>query len=137
MNVPITIEVMGQQIQAEVPVESLFSTLPLVDETVATTEDRHFYRDGENGLTLDQGARKITKRVMENIFAPARQDEDLDSYFTVYTATLAAMAQGVDRGFFYRLAGGIFAGYRDEGQYRGIPLSVVYAYRLRKILATD
>lgn len=139
MGVPITVEVLGTKVEAEVPLEDILpdivAALPFVTEEQAQQQDFHYYAAGENYLTIDQGARKATKYIMESIFAKAGQDNELDSYLTVYNATLAAMSQGVDRGFFYRLAGGIAAGNRDEGQYVGIPLAVVYAYKLRKILA--
>jgi len=135
MKINATIEILGQEqtIEIEVPASTI-AEAALAQTTGAFVEDvdPHFYAEGENGLTIEQGAKKATKRIMQGMFHISGEDEELVNYLTVNAAAQRALAAGADRGFLYRVAGGIVKGYRDEGQYRGLPLSVVFDYRVNQ-----
>lgn len=137
MKIDATIEILGQEqtIEIDVPASTLAeAALDAATRYSLADRDPHFYAEGENGLTVEEGARKATKRIMQDMFRPFGQDEELSAYLTVYTASARALAAGADRGFLYRLAGGIAKGRREEGQYVGIPLAVVFDYRLNQAI---
>lgn len=143
MKIDVNIEVLGQEqvVTLDVPTETIAETaLAQVGDNFTPEmldyEDPHFYRDGENGLTVSEAARKATKRIME-MFRVSGEDDELASYLTVYNASTRALLAGADRGFLYRLGGGILKGYRDEGQYVGLPLAVVFDYRLNQSIVND
>lgn len=142
MKIDVNIEVLGQEqvVAIEVPTETLAeAALAQVSEgftpDMLDHEDPHTYDQGENGLTLSEASRKATKRIMQ-MFRVSALDQELTHYLTVYNASTRALVAGADRGFLYRLAGGIVKGF-NEGQYRGLPLSVVFDYRLNQSIVND
>ena len=141
MNINATIQILDQEQTQEIhdPTETIAQHAIAQDTSTPVDlshEDFQFYRDGENGLTIEESARKATKRIME-MFRISGEDEELVNYLTVYNAATRALAAGADRGFLYRLGGGIVKGYRDEGQYRGLPLAVVFDYRINQSVVAD
>ncbi len=140
MKINASIEILGQEqtVEIEVPTETIAeAALAQATSTPVNLldEDSHFYDNGRNGLTIEEGARRATKKIMQD-FHISGQDDELESYLTVFNASTRALAAGADRSFLYRLAGGILKGYRDEGQYRGLPLAVVFDYRLNQSIVS-
>lgn len=95
--------------------------------------DYTYYANGQNQLTLSESAQKAANRVTSMFVPHEPLDNELDAIVRVYQTCLNLLTMGAGRQYLYKLAGGIVTG-RKEGQYKGLPLSLVFEYRAQQAL---